>query len=475
MEDDTNSQRDSKSERDEKDENESSSTHDGSTLHEESATGVTIWQLPSQPSLLRESDFYGSKPIELPAEAVEPKSLPSIKYESQPIAYDDKVLKRFSAQKGKKAAKAAPQPDPAKDDSPTPPPDVNLSTMRSDENLRDTFKSAKVDGEVYVIDRDARPGTWISLPQPQKSETASESPSEPPPEKPKPPNPAAIDVQGWRQKVLVGSVLAGLFLGFLDTTIVSVALPTIADDFDNFSDSTWIVTAYLLSYMAFAIIISRLSDIFGRQVVEIGSFLMFLGFSLGCALAPNMITLIICRALQGIGGSGLYSMCIVIAFNAVPPPKIGFVASLLGVILTVGGIAGPLLSGAICNTTTWRWIFYLNLPTGGVALVAFIIAWPRDRSKKTLTKAAFMSIDVLGSLLLVAASVLLVYALTQGGTYVLPWNGTIIIACFAVVGVCFVAFVAWQLWLTAHPDFPVKVTFPVKVIVTDRVIGAAVL
>lgn len=469
MEDDRSSHRDSKTDEDA----EGSSLHEGSTLHEESPTGVTIWRLPSQPSIVKESDFYGSKPIELPADGeTEPKSLPSIKRESQPIEYSEAVLKRFSAHGGSKAKSRAQEVDR---DAEVRPPAVPLSSMRSDDKLGDMLKSANVDGDVHVIDRDSSPGTWKPLPPTQKSEASSDSPLDPPPDKPPPPNPAAIDVQGWRRIVLVGSVLAGLFLGFLDTTIVSVALPSIAGDFNDYSRSTWIVTAYLLSYMAFAIIISRLSDIFGRQAIEIGSFLIFMGFSLGCALSPNMITLIVCRAMQGIGGSGLYSMCMVIAFNAVPPRKIGMVAGLLGIILTLGGIAGPLLSGAICSSTTWRWIFYLNLPTGGLALVAFIIAWPRDRSKKTLTKSAFASIDILGSLLLVAASVLLVFAMQEGGTYVLAWSGPVIIACFTLVGVCFLAFIAWQSWLTAHPDFPVKVTFPVKIVVTHRVIGSAVL
>ena len=168
-------------------------------------------------------------------------------------------------------------------------------------------------------------------------------------------------------------------------------------------------------------------------------------------------------------------MCMVIAFNAVPPQKGGMVAGLIGIILTIGGIAGPLLSGAICNSTTWRWIFYLNLPTGGLALTAFVIAWPRDRSKKMFTKAGFASIDIAGSLLLLGASVLLIFAMQEAGTHVWAWDSAIIIVCLAMVPVCFLSFIAWQLWLTAHPNFPVKLTFPVKIIVTQRVIGASVL
>ena len=150
-------------------------------------------------------------------------------------------------------------------------------------------------GSIEIIPRESLP--------PREKELSNET---------KPgPGPAKIDVRGWRRGLLVASVLAGMFLGFLDTTIVSVALPTIASDFGDYGRSTWVVTAYLLTYMgecsnlssniicrmltiqpsAFAIIISRLSDIFGRQVVEITSFIVFMITSLGCAVSQSMVGL----------------------------------------------------------------------------------------------------------------------------------------------------------------------------------------
>ncbi|KAK3702371.1 hypothetical protein LTR37_014945 [Vermiconidia calcicola] len=288
------------------------------------------------------------------------------------------------------------------------------------------------------------------------------------------PTSPTIEVEGWRRVVLVVATLSGLFLGFLDTTIISVALPSIAADFGEYGLSTWIVTAYLLTYMAFAIIIARLSDIFGRQAIEIASFVIFLAFSLGCGLAQSMIQLIVCRAFQGIGGSGLYSMTMVICLNAVPVEKNGAITGAIGVVLTVGGIVGPLLSGLICDTTTWRWIFYLNLPTGGAALAAFIISWPKDKSKKHFTKKAFLSIDYLGSFLLLAGSILLVFAMQEAGTYALEWDSAIIAVCLTLVPVCFIGFILWQTFLAAHPDWPVQVIFPVRVAI-QKVLGACIL
>lgn len=114
------------------------------------------------------------------------------------------------------------------------------------------------------------------------------------------------------------------------------------------------------------------------------------------------------------------------------------------------------------------------MPTGGIALVLFIIAWPRDKGEKRFTKKAFQSIDILGSVLLLAGSILLIFVMQEAGTYVLAWDSAIIGALLVLSPACFIAFTFWQLWLTYHPDFPVKLIFPVKVAVR-RVIGGAIL
>jgi MFS family permease len=287
----------------------------------------------------------------------------------------------------------------------------------------------------------------------------------------------SLQLEGWRRIVLLISIFIGLFLSFLDSTIVSVALATIADQFDDFDRTTWVVTAYLLTYMAFAIIIARLSDIFGQKAAEIASFLLFIGFSLGCALSKNMTQLIIFRALQGIGGSGLYSMTMIIALKAVPLRQIGIISGAIGMVLVMSGVLGPILSGAITHnhhSSTWRWIFYLNVPIGGVALVALLIAWPSDKSKKSFTKKAFLSVDVLGSVLLLAAAVLLIFALEEAGAFIYAWDSSMIVACLCVSGMAFVVFVIWQEWLDKHPSWPVEMVFPVRV-ARQRVVGAAMM
>ena len=301
-----------------------------------------------------------------------------------------------------------------------------------------------------------------------KQENRSPTPRPPPP---------SLQIEGWRRTLLLVAVFTGLFLSFLDTTIVSVALATIANQFDDFDHSTWVITAYLLTYMAFAIITSRFSDIFGKKAVEVACFVIFIAFSLGCALSRTMTQLIVFRALQGIGGSGLYSMTMIIALNAVPFRRLGLISTVVGMILVTSGVLGPVLSGAITgnqNSSNWRWIFYLNIPLGGLALLALLVAWPNDKSQRSLTWAAVKSIDFLGCVLLLAASILLIFALQEAGAFVYSWSTGTIIACLVVAGSAFVAFVVWQEWLAAHPKLTVKLIFPVSV-ARQRVMGAAFL
>lgn len=166
-------------------------------------------------------------------------------------------------------------------------------------------------------------------------------------------------------------------------------------------------------------------------------------------------------------------MTMIITFNAVPVEKNGLVAALIGVILTIGGIVGPLLSGAICSNTTWRWIFWLNLPVGGLALAGFIIAWPKDKTRKAFTKSAFSAIDWLGSILLLAASILLIYCMQEAGTGKLEWDSAIIGSLLTLVPATFIGFVMWQLFLSTHPEWKVQIVFPVQLAV-QRVIGGSI-
>lgn len=291
-----------------------------------------------------------------------------------------------------------------------------------------------------------------------------------------------LELQGWRLTVIMLSIFTGLFLSFLDTSIVAVALATIASKFGAFENSSWVFTAYLLTYMAFGIILARLSDFFGLKTVEAFSLVVFLAFSAACGAAQNMTQLIIFRALQGIGGSGLYSMCTIISLAAVPANKIGDMATYVSVTQAVAVVLGPILGGVITHdqdTDNWRWIFYLNLPLCFLALVGIFVAWPRhtrgqDGRPYRLSFKSLEAIDFLGSALLLVACVMLIFSLQQAGAQVFAWNSGVVIESLVISGVAFIAFAIWETVVEGKTEWTLKPIFPLK-IVLQRVMASAMM
>ncbi|KAK3365147.1 major facilitator superfamily domain-containing protein [Lasiosphaeria ovina] len=246
----------------------------------------------------------------------------------------------------------------------------------------------------------------------------------------------------------------------LDTSIVSTALFTISVDFDNYQDAPWTILGYLLTYMSFAVGLSKLSDIYGRRNLLAVSWVLFSGFSIWCALAGNMNQLIAARALQGIGGSGLYSLAQVCLIEQGPNrPEV--VGALVGITLSISYILGPLLGGAISNWT-WRGVFWINVPFGTVALIGIYTLWPEERRKKYDAWTAISKIDFIGNMLLVVASILLVFSIQEGGSFVWSWSSPVIIWSLVVSGVCWVLLALWESYLfygkcqVIQPIFPLR-------------------
>lgn len=156
------------------------------------------------------------------------------------------------------------------------------------------------------------------------------------------------------------SLCIGLFLSLLDTTIVATALYTIGLDLHSLDTVTWVALAYTLAYLSFCIIIARLADIIGRRNAWILSLLLFLGFSLGCGFSQSLNALIACRVLQGIGGSGLYSLTFVILPEVSPPKLAGHLGGVAGAVVACAGVLGPVLGGIITHYTTWKWVFWIK-------------------------------------------------------------------------------------------------------------------
>ncbi|KAK7047800.1 hypothetical protein VNI00_006128 [Paramarasmius palmivorus] len=261
--------------------------------------------------------------------------------------------------------------------------------------------------------------------------------------------PEAYYIYGHKRILVALGLALTLFISALDSTIVAVALPTIGADFNDYQQTSWLVTAYLLTYTAFLPIVSKLTDIVGRKPVLIASTLFFMLWSGACGGAKSMTQLIVFRAMQGIGGSAIYSGVVVTISTIVPTEKLGSYTSIIGTVFAMSSVSGPLIGGAIVENTHWGWIFFVNLPIGAVgsALLFYALSDP-DLGPMSLKKVS-QRIDWLGSFLLLAAAVLLAFSLQVGGTDGYPWVSAKVLAPLIV------SFSIWPVFLyveTRHPE-----------------------
>lgn len=149
-------------------------------------------------------------------------------------------------------------------------------------------------------------------------------------------------------------------MSLLDTTIVATALYTIGADLHTLEIVNWVALAYTLSYLSCAVLFARISDIIGRRNAFVAAFIIFFAFSLGCGFSQNLNQLIACRALQGVGGAGLYSLTFVILPEICPPNLAQAIGAMAGAVVAMAGVLGPVLGGVITRYTTWRWIFWIK-------------------------------------------------------------------------------------------------------------------
>jgi EmrB/QacA subfamily drug resistance transporter len=174
--------------------------------------------------------------------------------------------------------------------------------------------------------------------------------------------------------VVLGGLMAGMFLAALDQSIVGTALPRIVSDLGGLDHLSWVVTAYLLTSTASTPLWGKISDLYGRRPIFQLAIVIFLIGSALCGLSQNMPQLIAFRALQGVGGGGLFAIALGIIGDIIPPRERGRYQGYFGAVFGVSSVAGPLLGGWLTDGPGWRWIFYINLPIGIAALIVTSIA-----------------------------------------------------------------------------------------------------
>ena len=234
-----------------------------------------------------------------------------------------------------------------------------------------------------------------------------------------------------RTFTLVG-IMVALFLGALDQTIVSTAMPRILQELNGLSLYTWVVTAYLLASTSMIPIYGKISDLYGRKVVVLAGVLLFLAGSVLSGQSRSMTELIIFRAVQGLGSAGIFSTAFTVVADIFTPAERGKYQGLFGAVFGTSSVLGPWLGGLLTDSLSWRWVFYVNLPVGLVALAFIIFQMPALKPKLDRK----VSIDWWGSVTLLVAVVPLLLALSLGGQE-FPWRSLQVVGLFAlaVVGV----------------------------------------
>ncbi len=235
------------------------------------------------------------------------------------------------------------------------------------------------------------------------------------------------DLTHRRVLVIIGALMLGMFLAALDQTIVSTALPTIVADLNGASHYSWVVVAYLLAATVSTPLWGKLGDQYGRKVFFQASIVIFLIGSICSGLSHTMIQLIAFRAIQGLGSGGLMVGTQAIVGDIVPPRDRGRYQGLFGAVFGVASVAGPLLGGVFVEQLSWRWIFYINIPIGAVALAVVASRVPGH------LRRVHHVIDYLGTVFLVLATGCLVLFTSLGGT-TYPWRSAQIIG-LATAGV----------------------------------------
>jgi EmrB/QacA subfamily drug resistance transporter len=245
-------------------------------------------------------------------------------------------------------------------------------------------------------------------------------------------------LRGRELLLALSGIMLATLLAALDQTIVATALPHIADDLHNADHVSWVITSYLVATTVTVPLYGKLSDIHGRRALFVVAIGIFLAGSLLCGLADSMTALVVCRAVQGIGAGGLIPLSQAAIADLFSPRERGRYIGFIGAMWATAAVAGPLVGGSLTDAVSWRWMFFVNLPIGAVALLAVV------RTMRVPAPGRKHRLDLLGTALLTVGVTSVLLASVWGGvTY--PWGSWQVLGTAGVgVALC-VAFLAVEL------------------------------
>ncbi|RAQ71783.1 macrolide phosphotransferase k [Aspergillus flavus] len=266
-------------------------------------------------------------------------------------------------------------------------------------------------------------------------------------------NDQAAQKHPWRfWAITIALSLTGL-LSTIEGTIITSALPTITKAFGGSSAYIWVPNAYFLASLAILPLVAQASDIFGRRPLLLMAVALFILGSGLCGGATSMRMLIAARTVQGLGGGAIALLINTVVTDLVPLRERGKYMAWIQMTATIGAALGPFLGGLITDHSTWRWVFYLNIPIGGAAFVALFLFLHLNYERDQTWKQRLARLDIVGNAIFIAAIIAVLIALTWGGT-IYDW-GTYHIVVPIVLGFVGIGlFITFEWTISKEPSFP---------------------
>ncbi|KAF2823617.1 putative efflux pump antibiotic resistance protein [Ophiobolus disseminans] len=257
---------------------------------------------------------------------------------------------------------------------------------------------------------------------------------------------------GIKLIILASASLVAVFLIALDQTIIGTAIPKITDDFHGLQDVSWYAAAYFMTFGAAHTSAGKMYKYFNLKWSFLLSMFVFEVGSLICGVAPNSKSLVVGRAIAGLGGAGLSVGGTSIIALSTPPQKRPMMMGLIGATYAVSAVLGPLIGGALTDKASWRWCFYINLPVGGVAALAlfFFLHLPADATSSAIPwTRKLLHLDPVGISLAMGGITSFILALQYGGSSH-SWDSSVVVGLLVGSALITGVLVAWEIWLSEY-------------------------